>query len=51
MIFTDAVQRSLAPLIGERRFDLDLPLLVGGLALLGLGLVMVTSASMEVAAD
>lgn len=50
MIFTDAVQRSLAPLIGERRFDLDLPLLVGGLALLGLGLVMVTSASMEVAA-
>ncbi|SDS70191.1 cell division-specific peptidoglycan biosynthesis regulator FtsW [Halopseudomonas litoralis] len=50
MIFTDVVQRSLAPLIGERRFDLDLPLLVGGLALLGLGLVMVTSASMEVAA-
>ncbi|MCO5785426.1 putative lipid II flippase FtsW [Pseudomonas sp. G11-1] len=50
MIFTDAMQRSLAPLIGERRFDLDMPLLVGGLALLGLGLVMVTSASMEVAA-
>ncbi len=50
MILTDVIQRSLAPLIGERRFDLDMPLLVGGLALLGLGLVMVTSASMEVAA-
>ena len=50
MILTDVIQRSLAPLIGERRFDLDMPLLVGGLALIGLGLVMVTSASMEVAA-
>lgn len=50
MMLTDVVQRSLAPLFGERRFDMDLPLLVGGLALLGLGLVMVTSASMEVAA-
>ena len=50
MILADVVQRSLAPLFGERRFDMDLPLLVGGLALLGLGLVMVTSASMEVAA-
>ena len=50
MILTDVIQRSLAPLIGERRFDLDMPLLVGGLALLGLGLVMVSSASMEVAA-
>lgn len=50
MILTDVMQRSLAPLLGERRFDMDLPLLVGGLALLGLGLVMVTSASMEVAA-
>ncbi|MEZ2744187.1 putative lipid II flippase FtsW [Halopseudomonas bauzanensis] len=49
-MLTDVIQRSLAPLIGERRFDLDMPLLVGGLALLGLGLVMVTSASMEVAA-
>ena len=49
MILTDVIQRSLAPLIGERRFDLDMPLLVGGLALLGLGLVMGTSASMEVA--
>ncbi|MAB24811.1 putative lipid II flippase FtsW [Pseudomonas neustonica] len=39
-----------APLIGERRFDMDLPLLVGSLCLLALGLVMVTSASMEVAA-
>ncbi len=51
MMFTDAIQRSLAPLFGERRFDMDLPLLVGGLALLALGLVMVTSASMEVAAN
>lgn len=50
MILTEVIQRSLAPLIGERRFDLDMPLLVGGLALLGLGLVMVSSASMEVAA-
>jgi len=39
-----------APLIGERRFDMDLPLLVGSLCFLALGLVMVTSASMEVAA-
>ena len=39
-----------APLIGERRFDMDMPLLVGAVALLALGLVMVTSASMEVAA-
>lgn len=39
-----------APLIGARRFDMDLPLLVGSLCLLALGLVMVSSASMEVAA-
>ncbi len=39
-----------APLLGERRFDMDLPLLVGSLCLLALGLVMVSSASMEVAA-
>ncbi|MEH6564174.1 MAG: putative lipid II flippase FtsW [Halopseudomonas sp.] len=39
-----------APLLGERRFDMDMPLLVGSLCLLALGLVMVTSASMEVAA-
>ena len=39
-----------APLFGERRFDMDLPLLVGSFCLLALGLVMVTSASMEVAA-
>lgn len=51
MMITDVIQRSLAPLFGERRFDMDLPLLVGGLALLALGLVMVTSASMEVAAN
>lgn len=51
MMLTDAIQRSLAPLFGERRFDMDLPLLCGGLGLLILGLVMVTSASMEVAAN
>ena len=39
-----------APLFGARRFDMDLPLLVGAFGLLALGLVMVTSASMEVAA-
>ncbi|NLY58747.1 MAG: putative lipid II flippase FtsW [Gammaproteobacteria bacterium] len=47
---TDALQRSFAPLVGERRFDMDLPLLLGGIVLLSLGLVMVSSASMEVAA-
>src|SRR5690606_34378755 len=50
MILADALQRSFAPLVGERRFDMDLPLLVASLALLSLGLVMVSSASMEVAA-
>ncbi|NLC02326.1 MAG: putative lipid II flippase FtsW [Pseudomonas formosensis] len=44
------LHRSLAPLTGERRFDMDMPLLLGGIALLSLGLVMVSSASMEVAA-
>ncbi|MDY3197357.1 MAG: putative lipid II flippase FtsW [Pseudomonadaceae bacterium] len=47
---TQMLHRSLAPLTGERRFDMDMPLLVGGIALLSLGLVMVSSASMEVAA-
>ena len=50
MIVTDALQRSFAPLVGERRFDMDMPLLIASLALLSLGLVMVSSASMEVAA-
>ena len=50
MMITDVLQRSFAPLIGERRFDMDLPLLLASLALLSLGLVMVSSASMEVAA-
>ena len=36
--------------LGERRFDMDMPLLVAALCLLGLGIVMVTSSSMEVAA-
>lgn len=50
MMITQMLHRSLAPLTGERRFDMDMPLLVGGIALLSLGLVMVSSASMEVAA-
>ncbi|WP_150303204.1 putative lipid II flippase FtsW [Pseudomonas saliphila] len=50
MILTDVLQRSAAPLLGERRFDMDMPLLVAALCLLGLGVVMVTSSSMEVAA-
>lgn len=50
MTLSGLIQRSVAPLFGERRFDMDMPLLVGGLALLVLGLVMVSSASMEVAA-
>ncbi len=39
-----------SPLFGHRGPDLDFPLLVGCLALLGLGLVMIASASTEVAA-
>ena len=39
-----------SPLITGRGIDLDFPLLAGCLALLGLGLVMITSASSEVAA-
>lgn len=39
-----------SPLRSGRRVDLDFPLLAGCLALLGLGLVMITSASSEVAA-
>lgn len=50
MNLTFNLRDAAAPLIGERRFDMDMPLLVGAVALLALGLVMVTSASMEVAA-
>ncbi|WP_304640749.1 putative lipid II flippase FtsW [Pseudomonas sp.] len=50
MIKAELLQQSIAPLVGERRFDMDMPLLVGALCLLGLGIVMVTSSSMEVAA-
>lgn len=50
MILTDVLQRSAAPLLGERRFDMDMPLLLAAVCLLGLGVVMVSSASMEVAA-
>lgn len=39
-----------SPLRGSRGVDLDFPLLAGCLGLLGLGLVMITSASSEVAA-
>ena len=39
-----------SPLLSPRGVDLDVPLLLGCLVLLGLGLVMVTSASSEVAA-
>jgi cell division protein FtsW len=39
-----------SPLFGRRGLDLDFPLLAGCLALLGLGLVMIASASTEVAA-
>ncbi|MET1080066.1 MAG: putative lipid II flippase FtsW [Pseudomonas sp.] len=39
-----------SPLFSRRGLDLDFPLLAGCLALLGLGLVMITSASSEVAA-
>jgi len=38
-----------SPLLG-RGIDLDFPMLAGCLGLLGLGLVMITSASSEVAA-
>ncbi|MDY7561814.1 putative lipid II flippase FtsW [Pseudomonas sp. 10B1] len=39
-----------SPLISGRGIDVDFPMLAGCLALLGLGLVMITSASSEVAA-
>ena len=39
-----------SPIITGRGIDLDFPMLAGCLALLGLGLVMITSASSEVAA-
>ncbi|MBT8766192.1 putative lipid II flippase FtsW [Metapseudomonas boanensis] len=39
-----------SPLRNRRGIDIDFPLLAGSLALLGLGLVMITSASSEVAA-
>lgn len=50
MIGLSTIMQSAAPLVGPRRFDMDMPLLVAALCLLGLGLVMVSSASMEVAA-
>jgi len=50
MIGIATLKQLAAPLFGPRRFDMDMPLLVAALCLLGLGLVMVSSASMEVAA-
>ncbi len=44
------LRQAPSPLYGRRRVDLDFPMLAGCLALLGLGLVMITSASSEVAA-
>src|SRR5690606_11668616 len=50
-VMVRAVPRSdPSPLFGRRGVDLDFPMLAGCLALLGLGLVMITSASSEVAA-
>jgi len=45
----DWLRREPSPLFNPRGIDLDFPLLAGCLALLGLGLVMITSASSEVA--
>ena len=44
------LRRYPSPLFGRSGLDLDFPMLAGCLALLGLGLVMITSASSEVAA-
>ena len=44
------LRQAPSPLFGRRGVDLDFPMLAGCLALLGLGLVMITSASSEVAA-
>ncbi len=44
------LRNASSPLFGRRLVDLDFPMLAGCLALLGLGLVMITSASSEVAA-
>ena len=48
-MLTDFLHVRPSPLLG-RGFDVDFPMLAGCLALLGLGLVMITSASSEVAA-
>jgi len=44
------LRQAPSPLYGRPGVDLDFPMLAGCLALLGLGLVMITSASSEVAA-
>ena len=50
MIGVSTLMHYAGPLLGQRRFDMDMPLLVAAFCLLGLGLVMVSSASIEVAA-
>ena len=50
MIGVSTLMQYAGPLVGQRRFDMDMPLLVAAFCLLGLGLVMVSSASIEVAA-
>lgn len=48
--FRNIIKPYPSPIITGRGIDLDFPMLAGCLALLGLGLVMITSASSEVAA-
>ena len=50
MNFRNIIKPYPSPIITGRGIDLDFPMLAGCLALLGLGLVMITSASSEVAA-
>ena len=50
MNFRNIIKPYPSPIITGRGVDLDFPMLAGCLALLGLGLVMITSASSEVAA-
>ena len=50
MSLKDIIKPYPSPLITGRGIDLDFPMLAGCLALLGLGLIMIASASTEVAA-
>ncbi|MFC3607172.1 putative lipid II flippase FtsW [Stutzerimonas tarimensis] len=49
MLSLSILRRAPSPLFSPRGVDLDFPMLAGCLALLGLGLVMISSASTEVA--